>query len=61
MIKNNPEPIRNVTVDFEKRGVNQTFVMKSGPKLLDGTPAPAQTTLDLAGEGQTLIDLVRQA
>ncbi len=34
--------------------------MVDGPKLSDGSPAPAETALTLIGEGQTLVDLIKR-
>ena len=49
-----------IRVEFQRKGNEEVYTMVGGPSLSDGSPAPAETTLNLAGEGQTLVDLIKQ-
>jgi hypothetical protein len=52
----------SITVEFTRRpGAEDGYTLVDGPKLANGLPAPADLALSLTGEGQTLVDLIRQA
>lgn len=56
-----PQPQDSFMVEFQRQGNEEVYTMVDGPKLSDGSPAPAETTLTLTDEGQTLIDCIRYA
>ena len=56
-----PQLQDSIRVEFQRRGNEEVYTMVDGPKLADGSPVPAVTIFTLAGEGQTLVDLIKQA
>ena len=56
-----PQPQDTIKVEFQRKGNEEIYTMVDDPKLSDGSPAPAETILTLAGEGQTVVDCIKQA
>ena len=59
---NYPPGEDSMEVEFVRRpGAEDGYTLTNGPTLANGVPAPADIVLSLTGEGQTLVDLIRQA